>query len=146
MTHWLAISNRSNSEIVIKKNIWGVSNKYLLKISQVKPGDSLLLYTGQQMVEKELIPPKITAVFEITSNFYEDQSKIFTSPLKLGDEIFPYRIHLKLIKIFKPPVDFKSLIPKLNFITNKKMWTGHIRGKAMRSIPEDDYQFIISYD
>jgi len=28
-------------------------------------------------------------------------------------------------------------------IKNKKMWTGHIRG-AMRVIPEEDYQNIIS--
>lgn len=39
-------------------------------------------------------------------------------------------------------LDFKSLIPKLNFITNKKRWSGHLMGKAMREIPEEDYRLI----
>ncbi|ACS89625.1 hypothetical protein TSIB_0560 [Thermococcus sibiricus MM 739] len=39
-------------------------------------------------------------------------------------------------------VDFKPLIPKLKFITNKKKWSGHLMGKAMREIPEEDYNLI----
>jgi predicted RNA-binding protein len=31
----------------------------------------------------------------------------------------------------------------LKFITNKTMWTGHIR-QAMRVIPEEDYQRLMS--
>jgi len=34
---------------------------------------------------------------------------------------------------------FEDLIPKLRFITNKKMWTGHLR-RAMRTIPREDYE------
>ncbi|RLF87663.1 EVE domain-containing protein, partial [Thermococci archaeon] len=30
------------------------------------------------------------------------------------------------------------------FITNKKRWSGHLMGKAMRRIPEDDYKLIES--
>jgi len=75
---------------------------------------------------------------------YEDSSRIFTSPAKLGDEVFPLRIKLRPVKVFDPPVEFKPLIPDLKFITNKKMWSGHIRGQAMRQIPEEDYQLIIS--
>jgi predicted RNA-binding protein len=52
-------------------------------------------------------------------------------------------VRLKPIKIFKEPVEFKPLIPKLSFITNKTMWTGHIR-VAMREIPEEDYQLILN--
>jgi predicted RNA-binding protein len=39
------------------------------------------------------------------------------------------------------PVPFKSLVPALSFIKNKVMWSGSIR--AMRTIPEEDYQRII---
>jgi predicted RNA-binding protein len=35
------------------------------------------------------------------------------------------------------------LIPKLKFIKNKQKWTGHIQGKAMREIPEEDYNLIL---
>lgn len=38
---------------------------------------------------------------------------------------------------------FKPLLPYLSFITNKKQWSGHIRGQAMRTIPEEDYGLIM---
>ena len=44
--------------------------------------------------------------------------------------------------LFDPPVEFKPLIPDLTFITNKKMWSGHLR-QAMREIPEEDYRLIL---
>jgi len=37
----------------------------------------------------------------------------------------------------KEPLQFKDLIPKLKFITNKKMWSGHLR-RATRTIPRED--------
>jgi predicted RNA-binding protein len=63
--------------------------------------------------------------------------------LNSGDEVFPLRIKLKTIEVFDPPVEFKPLIPKLTFIKNKTQWSGHIRGQAMRTIPEEDYEFIM---
>jgi len=50
------------------------------------------------------------------------------------------------IRVFDKPIEFKPLIPKLKFITNKKKWTGHLMGKAMREIPEDDFKLISSYE
>jgi len=144
MTRWLAISNRTNSDVTIKKQIWGVPKRYINTISKTKPGDTLLVYVGQQVIDKDTtLPPAITGCFEITSEVYEDTTPIFTAPPKLGAEVFPLRIKLKTIEIFDPPVEFKPLIPRLQFITNKKMWSGHIRGQAMRTIPEEDYAYIM---
>ncbi|MBW2675000.1 MAG: EVE domain-containing protein [Deltaproteobacteria bacterium] len=144
MTHWLAISNRDNSEVVIRKNIWGVPKRHINQIGKTKTGDTLLIYVGQQVIDKDTtLPPAITGCFEIASEVYEDSSKIFTAPPKLGDELFPLRIRLKPVMVFKEPVEFKPLIPDLKFITNKKQWSGHIRGQAMRMIPDVDYQLIM---
>ena len=143
MTRWLAISSRENSEVVIKRHIWGVPRRYINTISRVKPGDTVLIYVGQKVIDREVLPPAITGAFEVTSEVYEDASRIFTAPAKLGNELFPLRIKLRPVKIFEPPVEFKPLIPKLKFITNKKMWSGHIRGQAMREIPEEDYLTIM---
>ncbi len=63
-------------------------------------------------------------------------------PNDMGNETFPLRIKLKPVKIFDKPVKFKPLIPKLKFITNRKKWSGHLMGKAMREIPEEDYRLI----
>lgn len=143
MTRWLAISNRENSDVVIKKNVWGVPKRYINQIEKTNPGDTFLIYVGQIVEKDTVLPPAITGEFEIASPVYEDNSRIFTSPPKLGDEIFHLRIKLKPIKIFKDPVEFKPLIPRLQFITNKKQWSGHIRGQAMRTIPDEDYQLIV---
>ena len=40
-------------------------------------------------------------------------------------------------------MEFKPLIPKLAFIKNKTQWSGHIRGQAMRMIPDEDYEYIM---
>jgi len=143
MTRWLAISNRANSDVTVKKQIWGVPKRYINAISKTKPGDTLLVYVGQQVIDKDTtLPPAITVCFEITSEVFEDEKPIFTAPPKLGNEVFPLRIKVKTIEIFDPPVEFKPLIPHLAFITNKKMWSGHIRGRAMRMIPEEDFALI----
>ena len=116
------------------------------KIHKAKPGDTLLVYVGQQVIDKETtLPPAITGCFAITSEVYEDTKRVFTAPPKVGngDEVFPLRIKLKTIEIFDPPVSFKPLIPKLAFIKNKTQWSGHIRGQAMRMIPEEDYAYIM---
>lgn len=144
MTRWLAISNRENSEVVIKKHVWGVPKRSINAIGRVRSGDTVLVYVGQKIVDREVLPPAITGAFEVTSMMYEDTSQIFTAPAKLGNEVFPLRINLRPIRIFDPPVEFKPLIPDLKFITNKKMWSGHIRGQAMREIPEEDYQRVMS--
>jgi predicted RNA-binding protein len=49
---------------------------------------------------------------------------------------------LRPVAAFAKPLEFKPLIPDLKFITNKTMWSGHLR-IAMREIPEEDYRFIL---
>jgi predicted RNA-binding protein len=60
----------------------------------------------------------------------------------MGNETFPLRIKVKQVQIFKNPMVFKPLIPKLKFITNKNKWSGHLMGKAMRSIPKADFELV----
>lgn len=139
---WLCISTRANDEVTRKKLIWGVANRYQNTIARVKKGDTLLMYTMQEIVDGEVIPSAITGIYDASSEVYEDDSPIFITPKALGSEVFPIRIKLKPIKIFKEPIPFKPLVPKMTFIKNKTMWSGSIR-TAMRVIPEEDYQTII---
>jgi predicted RNA-binding protein len=145
MNCWLAISNRENADIVIKKNIWGVSRRFVNQISKVIPGDRLLVYTRNQVIDKDTsVPAAIVAAFQVISKVYEDDSKIFHPLPTQPNETFPLRIKLKTEKIFEPGIEFKQLVPQLQFITNKKQWSGHIRGQAMRTIPEEDYELIMN--
>ncbi len=139
---WLCISTRANDEVTRKKLVWGVANRYQNTIARVKKGDTLLMYTMQEIIDREIKPSAVTGIYEASSDFYEDVSPIFVTPQALGNEVFPLRIKVKPVKIFKEPIPFKPLVPKMTFIKNKTMWSGSIR-TAMRVIPEEDYQTII---
>ncbi len=60
-------------------------------------------------------------------------------PPQMGDEVFPYRMKVRPVAVFPEPLEFNPLIEDLRFITNKKMWSGHLR-QAMREIPEEGLQ------
>lgn len=142
--YWLAISNHENWEILKKNNIWGVSHRNLTAIAKINIGDLILVYVSSKYKDKKVISPVvITGSYETISSVYEDITKIFLTQERKPEEVFPFRIKLKPLNIFREPVEFKPLIPKLNFIKNKRMWNGHIRGKGIREIPEEDYNLVI---
>ncbi len=143
MTYWLCITTGENWKVIKEKNVWGVSERHKNTIAKVKPGDKLLIYLKQERDKDKVVEPRIVAVYEATSEVFKDSKRIFKSPPNMGNEVFPLRIKLKPVKIFEKPVDFKSLIPKLKFIKNKQKWTGHLMGKAMREIPEEDFKLIM---
>lgn len=144
MRYWLCITTEENWKVIKEKNIWGVQERHRNTIAKVKSGDKCLIYVMSTRKDNEIIPPKIVGAYEVVSEVFKDNSRIFKPPAKNRNEVFPLRIKLKPIKIFRKPIDFKSLIPKLKFITNKRKWTGHIQGKAMREIPKEDYELILS--
>ena len=139
MTYWLCITNRDNWNVIKKRKIWGVPKRHKNTIAKVKPGDKLLIYVKQERKDKQILEPKIVGIYEVVNEPYEDSKRIFKSPPHLN-ETYPLRVKIKPVKLGE--VDFKQLIPRLKFITNKKKWSGHLMGKAMREIPEEDYKLI----
>ena len=137
MKFWLCITNEDNWEVIREKNVWGVEERHRNAISTVKPGDKLLIYVMSTRKGEEILPPRIVAVYEAVSEVFRDSERIFKGKL------YPLRIRLRPIVVFPKPLDFRELVPKLGFIKNKKGWAGHIRGKAMREIPEEDFNTVI---
>jgi len=142
VTYWLCITNEANWHVVKDKNIWGVAKRHKNTISKVNAGDTFLMYLKQEKINDEIKESRIAGIFEAASTVYTDDKKIFQVPIGMGTETFPLRIKVKPVQIFKKPVVFKPLIPKLKFITNKNKWSGHLMGKAMRTIPKDDFVLI----
>jgi predicted RNA-binding protein len=143
MTIWIASTNRENWEVIKTKKLWGVPKRNKKSIERSNPGDKILIFVRQEKAGDEIIPSAITGAFEIVSEPFEDESPVFKKPPTMpGEEFFPYRVKLKPVEVFEEPLDFKSMIPKLEFITNKKQWTGHLR-TAMRTIPDADYEYIM---
>jgi len=144
MKYWLCITTEDNWKVIKAKNIWGVPERHKNTIAKVRKGDKLLIYVKQEREKDVIKEPRIVAIYEVVSDVFKDSTRIFKTPKGMGNETFPLRVKIKPIKIFKKPVEFKPLIPKLKFITNKKKWSGHLMGKAMREIPEDDFELIVS--
>ena len=142
MAHWIASSNRDNQKILDKKRIWGVPKRNKNLLQRVKPGDTILVYVRQEKEGDTILPSAITGAYEVVSEPYEDHSRIFTTPEHMGDEVFPFRMKVRPVAVFAKPLEFKPLIGDLRFITNKTMWSGHLR-VAMREIPEEDYHLIL---
>jgi predicted RNA-binding protein len=109
---------------------------------RVKPGDTILVYVRQEKANDTILPSAITGAYEVVSGPYEDHSCLFVTPPQMGDEVFPFRMKVRPVAAFTEPLKFKPLIGDLKFITNKTMWSGHLR-IAMREIPEEDYHFIL---
>ena len=143
MGYWLCVTSEENWRVIREKKVWGVSEKFKKTIQRVKPGDKLVFYLVQTRKGDEIIPSRIVGVFEAVSEAYRDSSRIFKGKSTGGEITYPYRVKLKPIKIFHKPIEFKPLIPKLNFIKYKDKWTGYIR-LPMRKIPEEDFQLIVS--
>ena len=141
MNYWIASSNRTNWDIILKELTWGIPKRNKNLQTRTAVGDKLLVFVKQEGQADTIVPSAITGVFAITEIF-ESNTPLFIPPPQMGDEVFPYRFKLKKIHLFNPPLEFKQLIPDLQFITNKTMWSGHLR-TAMRTIPKDDYEFIL---
>ena len=142
MTHWIASSNRENAKILDQKHIWGVPRRNRTLMHRVKPGDAILIYVRQEKEGETILPSAVAGAYEVTAEPYEDHSRLFVTPPHMGDEVFPYRMKVRPVAVFARPLEFKPLIEDLAFITNKAMWSGHLR-QAMREIPEEDYRLIL---
>ena len=142
MTHWIASSNRENAKILDTKRVWGVPRRNRTLMQRVKPGDIILVYVRRELEGDTILPSAITSAYEVIAEPYEDHSRLFVTPPQMGDEVFPYRMKVRPVAVFAEPLEFKPLIEDLAFITNKKMWSGHLR-QAMREIPEEDYRLIL---
>ena len=143
MAYWLCITDAENWQIIKEKNIWGVSQRHANKLMSTKIGDKLVFYVKQNPPTD---PPTIRGIFEVVSKPFYDEKPIFKapiSPFQVG-ETYPWRVKITPIKTGY--LEFKPLIKQLKFITNKtsRGWGGHLMGKAMRPLPEDDFKLIES--
>lgn len=132
VNYWLCVTNEENWGVVKERKVWGVPERSRRQIENVKPDDLLVMYVK---------PQRVAGIFKAVSGSFEDCTKVFSWGEFDREELFPYRVKLEPVIVAKEPVSFKDLILKLGFITNKKMWTGHLR-RAMRTIPREGYETI----
>jgi len=134
LNYWLCVTNEENWNIVKEKGIWGVPKKSKKQIESVKIGDQIVFY---------VIPKRISGIFEAISNAFESQDILFKWDEFGRNEIFPYRIKIKPVYVAKQPVMIDALVPKLQFIKHKVIYSVHLR-KAIQEIPKEDFELIIN--
>ena len=134
VNYWLCVTNEENWKVVKKLKVWGVPKRDRRQIEGVKLGDFLVFY---------VMPQRVMGAFKVVSEPFESGERMFSWGEFGREESFPHHVKLEPVIIPKEPLQFKELIPRLKFITNKKMWSGHLR-RAMRTIPKEDYDLIFS--
>jgi len=134
VNYWLCVTNEENWKVVKDRKVWGVPEGSRRLIEGVKLGDFLVFY---------VMPQRIMGISKAASEPFESGERVFSWGEFGREEVFPHRVKLELVIMAKEPLQFKDLIPKLKFITNKKMWSGHLR-RATRTIPREDYDLIFS--
>jgi predicted RNA-binding protein len=133
--YYICITNEQNWEVVKNQKVWGVPQRSMHEIAKVKPNDVLIFYVKQR---------KVFGIFRVITELFKSDERMFGTAGFAKEETFRNRISLEPKVVLKEPIDFRELVPKLKFITQKHKWGLHFWGKAMRTIPNEDYKIIES--
>ena len=134
VNYWLCVTNGENWEVIKDKGLWGVPRRSRGRIECVRPGDYLVFY---------VIPGRVCGVFRAVSEPFVSDEPVFSWTEFGRPEVFPYRVRVEPVVLPDEPLEFRSIVPRLRFIRNKVRWSVYLRG-AMRSIPKEDYDVIVS--
>ena len=145
MNYWIYVTTSDNWKVTKKLNLLGVPERNKSTIARMRKGDKCLIYVKQERVAGEVIGAQIVGDYEVASDVFNDPKKVFTTPTGLSEkETFSLRRKLKPLAVFEKPINFKPLVDKLAFITNKKNYGTHLIGRALIPIGESDYKLIVS--
>lgn len=56
------------------------------------------------------------------------------------DQMYPFRIGVRVIRLLDPPVPFVLFVPRLEFILSKLNWGAHLRGRSLIRLSNKDYE------
>ncbi len=118
-------------------DVFGFKSTRRREVSRMRPGDKLIFYLTGIM--------KFGGIAEVTSEYFEDHTKVFKS--KKPGEDYPFRVRVRPIVILSPEryLDVREIAPGLEY-TKKwpaEHWRLAFQGN-LHEIPEADYQRIES--
>ncbi len=138
MAYWIVVGSEENMRIAEARgfDIFGFKSTRRAEASRIKPGDRLIFYLTKIM--------KFGGLAEVTSEYYEDHTKVFRSTKKPAED-YPFRVNAKPIVVLSPDqyLDVKEIAPGLEF-TKKwppEHWRLAFQGN-LHEIPESDYKRI----
>jgi predicted RNA-binding protein len=135
MIYLCAVSQRfpENLDIGVQARVWGVEERYVNKISRVRPGDTLVFLVGGDF----------RSVHRIESEPFKDSTLLW--PEKNGSR-FPHRVRISP-PLFRGKVHAPPLTQKISFMRGRERWSGTVQGAHGVFNPkmtEDDLRLVTS--
>jgi predicted RNA-binding protein len=136
---WLFSVNRTNWDVVLNKNLWGLRKEKAATSRRVEKGDKILfIVTGTR-------PLVFTGAFEVAEDWSRDSRPVWPDELVERKAIYPIRAKLRPLRIGS--ADFDLLVPKLGFVKKKSSPYSYLRGTPanfQKPIPFEDYEVIVA--
>lgn len=136
--YWIVVGSEENFNIAKERgfDLFGFKSTRRREVSEMKAGDKLVFYLTGIM--------RFGGVAEITSEYFEDHTKVFGSKKKPGED-YPFRVNVKADLLLDPDqyLDVKQWAPLMQY--TKKWPTEHWRlafQGNLHQIPESDYQML----
>jgi predicted RNA-binding protein len=128
MTDWMLITSRHSWELLCEAGAWKFADKSLRRAKEIQPGQKALVYLTHESV--------FAAIVEFTASV---QTVV---PERIFDGLFPHKVPFRVIQAPNYSVPIHRHIPDLAFIKNKKSWSSHLQGQAIRPIEPADFRLI----
>jgi len=133
MTYWIVVGSEENMRIAESRgfDIFGFKSTRRSEVSTMRAGDKLIFYLTKIM--------KFGGLAEVTSDYFEDHTKVFKSEKKPGED-YPFRVKVKPVVILSPDqyLDVKEIAPGLAFTQRwGANWRLAFQGN-LHEIPEED--------
>lgn len=133
MKYWICVTNEKSWETVRDEHIWGSDTN---KVKEITKGDKAIIYVMETKKGETVIPPRVKGSYDVVSEPYEDRERIFSGG------VYPNRVRLEPeIVLTNEYVDFRDLVSDLEFIKNKRYWSGYFRA-GINDMPKHDYELI----
>lgn len=136
MQYWLWSSTEENWEIAKNRRIWATYNRKIC--NKIKKEDQIIFYVKGTKCFK--------GIFQISSDWYETDEKIWADEIKENKKKYPYQINIKPLLLGE--ANYKNLAPKLKFVKNKQFPYIYLQGahgapvNFRKPIEESDYKII----
>ena len=137
MTYWIVVGSEENMLIAESRgfDVFGFKSTRRNEVSRMRQGDRLIFYLTKIM--------KFGGIAEVTSEYFEDHSKVFKSEKKSGED-YPFRLKTKPEIILEPDqyLDAREIAPGLAFTQRwGDNWRLAFQGN-LHEISEEDYEWI----
>ncbi|HUF52516.1 MAG TPA: EVE domain-containing protein [Dehalococcoidia bacterium] len=140
MAHWIVVGSEQNMRIAEARgfDMFGFKSTRKNEVAGMKPGDRIIFYLTKIM--------KFGGIAEVTSDYYEDHEKVFSSAKKPNED-YPWRVKIKEVITLTSDqyLDVREIGPTMDYVKKwpAEHWRLAFQGN-LHEIPESDYKRIES--